>query len=1328
MKNILILICFCLCTSRCLAQNFKINTNRNLAGIGITFQINEDTLLVTSILIGGPSDKAGLRKLDQIIEIDGKSIIGVGITTNGIRKKLVGESGIKVHLLVIRDRQDTLIFDVLRELIPNLKISDDTLRLVKPIGHTGSINSVVFSPDGKLFLSSSDDGNIHLYEAISGKQIQQYSGHIGEVYSAVFSPDMKTIISSGRDKSLRIFDIKTGLMLNCLRVDEGIIEKVLCSSKANLILTLTIVYEENLFDFSLNTVRPICSNSEIRIYDANSYQLLHKIDSKTCVNYVDFSPNGEFIIIANSDSTVRIFDIKIGKESWVYSGHNGSVHSAVFSPDGNFILTSSKDSTFHLVEINTGKKIFSYKEKNIDIDSRINLGFTQRVTKASFSPNGEYIMMFGFGKTLKIYDIKNHEFIIDFKSNSFITSAFFSPNSKLFTILNHDTVRVFEMRSRILLSEISNPNNHRINCCEFSSNSKILVCGSFNNSLYIKNLSSQRQSDVIIGKTGLENSRGFGMIESKMSCRFSLNDKYVIYDGLDTRTHLIDILTGRELLQPYDLMEYTSSSDLNSNCQLIAFSDLYGYTSVYDFKSRRNSFNYHAHSESVNSTFFSNDGKLILTASSDGTLAIFDTLNQSSYQLAAHDKALNSATFSQDDKLIVTSSDDQTAKIWELKSGKKNEYFLVLKNILDGHFDKVKSAIFSFNGKYVLTINGIEASLFNSLNGNKIWAFSPENSSWYENYNISQAKFSPDDRKLIIAFKASVYLIDVETGKLLRIFEGHRASIKSVDFSSDSKKILTSSLDGSIKIFDLETDNEIMNYNIGNLCRYASFSNNGKFVCVLGNSNVIIMELESGKPIYERIQLENNNYLVKLPNSPYYMCSKDASKMLHYVTPSLKVIGFEQLDPVYNRPDIVLDSIGKYFGGADQVLVSDYRRAWEKRIQKLDLDKEKLGKGEIAVPNAEIVDADKVEYENKSGELTFKVNANDNKYNLSRFNVYVNEVPVYGSSGVTISNLKKQKWETTINLPLNIGKNKIQVSVMNELGLENFKYPVYVNYTPEKEIVSRTHFIGIGVNNFSDSSHNLKYCVKDIEDLANAFKDEKVKPKLLKDKEVSKENILKIKQYLRDSTSVNDRVIISCSSHGMLDDSRNFYLATYDVDFEHPEKRGIPYEFLESLLDSIPARQKLLLLDACYSGENDKTELLKKELKEIEKKNDNKELIADNSKAKGILLQLEEENTNKFRKINELFVNVRNNTGSIIISAAGGQQRALEGNLGKIEIKNGAFTYSILEYLEKNKNDKKELTVNKLKQYTEKRVEEITNGKQKPTYRQETMEVDWEVR
>ncbi|MFM7683294.1 MAG: caspase domain-containing protein, partial [Bacteroidota bacterium] len=477
-------------------------------------------------------------------------------------------------------------------------------------------------------------------------------------------------------------------------------------------------------------------------------------------------------------------------------------------------------------------------------------------------------------------------------------------------------------------------------------------------------------------------------------------------------------------------------------------------------------------------------------------------------------------------------------------------------------------------------------------------------------------------------------------------------------------------------------------------------------ICIAKNNFTYICS-PLNKVIYSVIFFQNNNYLVKLPNSPYYMCSKDASKMLHYVTPSLKVIGFEQLDPVYNRPDIVLDSIGKYFGGADPELVANYRQSWEKRIDRLGLDKEKLGKGEIAVPSAEILDADDIAYENKNGVLEIKVSANDAKYPLRRFNVFVNEVPLYGSAGISIAHLNKQVWDTTISVPLSVGENKIQVSVMNELGLENFKYPTYVNYTPENNIVAKTYYIGIGVNEFAQSAHNLKYCVKDVRDLAESFATENSNTDtlLFTDQQVTRENILALKTMMM-KTTVNDKVIISCSSHGLLDDSLNFYLAMHDVDFKNPKLRGLKYEELESLLDGIPARQKLLLLDACNSGENDKSELLKKEIEQNLNTMDTTQLLA----ARGRVIKLEEENTNNFKKINELFVNVRNNTGSVIISAAGGQQSALEAIEldGKI-IENGAFTYSILECLTQNKG--KELKVNTLKQYAEKRVEEITNGK-----------------
>ena len=85
----------------------------------------------------------------------------------------------------------------------------------------------------------------------------------------------------------------------------------------------------------------------------------------------------------------------------------------------------------------------------------------------------------------------------------------------------------------------------------------------------------------------------------------------------------------------------------------------------------------------------------------------------------------------------------------------------------------------------------------------------------------------------------------------------------------------------------------------------------------------------------------------------------------------------------------------------------------------------------------------------------------------------------------------------------------------------------------------------------------------------------------------------------------------------------------------------------------------------------------------------------------------------------ELFANVGRGTGATVLSAAGGTQLAGEDS----KYGNGFFTYSILELMRQKKNIK----VSELSSYVSKRVEEISNGLQKPTSRRENTDNDWKV-
>ncbi|MGV8829242.1 MAG: S41 family peptidase [Breznakibacter sp.] len=88
-------------------------------GIGIEFSIIRDTLVVASVIGGGPSEKVGLQVNDRIVKIDDKDIAGNGLTNSQVFKLLRGKKGSKVVLTVVRKAEkQPLVFDIRRDKIP----------------------------------------------------------------------------------------------------------------------------------------------------------------------------------------------------------------------------------------------------------------------------------------------------------------------------------------------------------------------------------------------------------------------------------------------------------------------------------------------------------------------------------------------------------------------------------------------------------------------------------------------------------------------------------------------------------------------------------------------------------------------------------------------------------------------------------------------------------------------------------------------------------------------------------------------------------------------------------------------------------------------------------------------------------------------------------------------------------------------------------------------------------------------------------------------------------------------------------------------------------
>lgn len=458
----------------------------------------------------------------------------------------------------------------------------------------------------------------------------------------------------------------------------------------------------------------------------------------------------------------------------------------------------------------------------------------------------------------------------------------------------------------------------------------------------------------------------------------------------------------------------------------------------------------------------------------------------------------------------------------------------------------------------------------------------------------------------------------------------------------------------------------------------------------------------------------DQDYLLYTPDR-YYMGSKGIGNAI-YFQQGIKQYPFEQFDLKYNRPDIVLDRLGY----ADTSLISAYHAAYQKRLKKMGFTEDML-EDNFNIPEIELENFERMPTITDSSSISIGMNLHDDLYPLDRINVWINDVAIYGTAGISLRELYLLDIDTIIHIDLAKGTNKIQLSVLNQAGAESYKETFNIECTSGKEKPD-LYLITIGESIFQQTDFNLKYAAKDARDIVELFEENKyysnVFTKILINDQVTNENILALRSFL-EQAKINDEVMIFIAGHGVLDANLNYYFATYDMDFMNPAKRGLAYENLENLMDGIKPIKKTLLIDACHSGEIDKDEV---ELAEADiKEGDHIRFRVVGNAAKP---KLGIQNTSELTK--SLFTDLRKGTGSTVISSAGGMEFAMEGD----NWNNGLFTYCFIEGIQSKAadlNSDGEIWLSEIRQYVSRQVYQLSGGMQQPTSRIENQTIDFRI-
>ncbi|MEZ5007136.1 MAG: S41 family peptidase [Chitinophagales bacterium] len=153
----------------------------NFEGVGIQFNILNDTIYVVQTISGGPSESVGIIGGDKIVEIDGEGVAGVGIENEGVIKRLRGEKGSKVEVKIKRHGDNKLLdFLITRDKIPLFAVDasymvDDEIGYVRlsrfSATATEEVRAAIIDLKGQgmkdLILDLTGNGGGYLNEAIA---------------------------------------------------------------------------------------------------------------------------------------------------------------------------------------------------------------------------------------------------------------------------------------------------------------------------------------------------------------------------------------------------------------------------------------------------------------------------------------------------------------------------------------------------------------------------------------------------------------------------------------------------------------------------------------------------------------------------------------------------------------------------------------------------------------------------------------------------------------------------------------------------------------------------------------------------------------------------------------------------------------------------------------------------------------------------------------------------------------------------------------------------------------------------------------------------------
>ncbi|MGE0533481.1 MAG: WD40 repeat domain-containing serine/threonine-protein kinase [Pirellulales bacterium] len=715
-------------------------------------------------------------------------------------------------------------------------------------GHEGDVYAVDFAPDGKMFATAGKDGAIRVWDATSLATCSVLTEHDGEINFLAFSPDGRWLASCGDDATVRLWDVQR-----------------------DFAPTATLSHPQSALNltFSPDSSRLATGGRDgiIRMWDVGAAALTYELKGHTdYVQSLSFAPDAKLLASGGNDGTIRLWNLEerhqqtnLDLEIWrvtavafsndgqslasgdsggqlrvwavgseeepvMLSDNAGCVNAIAWSADNSHLVSASDDGIVRVwnVQAESCAKLIGHEGRvwsvalspgdmqlvttGADATARVfgasALGL-ERVTSAHFggahdvvfSPDGRLLAHAGADCCISLVDSGTLQTLAQLGGHRDIVYAIdFSSDSRwLASASNDQTIVVWDVATRSRIRQLQLHTDAVVNI-DFSPDGRYLASVGNDHRLVVWNSHSwtpSHEQELLVGTGGV---------------RFSPDARWLVAaDG--SRLRRWHVGTWRELASFDKHTQQINGLAFSDDGKLLATASTDRTARIWDFDRGACLATLPARSEPVMKVCFSPDTKELALCARRGGASVFDMqTHQELLSFTGHD--FMSVAYSPDGQCLAASqlSFTDSSILW---STRLRTTVVPRPPVVGAQVPMLLAASSSSDAK-VPTPDA--ASADTALPAWRALRLQPS--------SARVAAFTPDDRLLVTcSARGRLYLWDVASGRMVsnRTAEGDlRDHVDAVSVSPDGETIVTGAK-GGVCLWDLRTGK--LRYQLSELVR-----------------------------------------------------------------------------------------------------------------------------------------------------------------------------------------------------------------------------------------------------------------------------------------------------------------------------------------------------------------------------------------------------------------------------------------------------------------------------------------------------------------------------